>query len=467
MKFQQWVNQLDQLLFVQDSFDLIRRPMKIGGKSCMMYMVDGFVKDDIMEKIMEFLMSLKPGDVENAASAQDFADLFVSYVEVDTSDSMDKTITSVLSGAIALVSEIFDGAIVIDARTYPVRGVSEPEDDKVLRGAHDGFVETLVFNTALIRRRIRDPKLTMELYTIGRSSKTDVVISYLKDTVKPHVLARIKKILEELDVNALTMGQESLNEALIKKGWYNPFPKMRYSERPDATAAAIQEGKIAILVDNSPTAMILPVTIFDFVQESNDYYFPPLIGTYLRIVRSVIFLLTIFLTPVWYLLVKNPQALPPWLQFINISEPSALPIWLQLLVFEFAIDGLKLASLNTPSALSNSFSVLGALILGEFAVEAHWFVPEVLLYMGFVAVGNFTQPSFELGYAFKLIRILLIILVALFDLWGFIAGIVVMLALIAFNRTAAGTSYIYPIIPFDGKRLLNLFVRLRMNKHNS
>lgn len=467
MHFKQTVEKLDQMLHISDSFDLIRRPLKIGGTSAMLYMVDGFVKDDILEKIMEFLMKLSPADLEGVSSAQAFADLFVSYVEVDCSDDFEQTVTVVLSGTIALVSECFRGAILIDARTYPVRGLSEPEDDKVLRGSHDGFVETLVFNTALIRRRIRDPRLTMEIYTVGRSSKTDVVIAYMKERVNLQVLKRIQNIIQNLNVNALTMGQQSLNEALMKKGWYNPFPKVRYSERPDATAAAIQEGKVAILVDNSPTALLLPVTIFDFVQESNDYYFPPLIGTYLRIVRSIIFILTIFLTPVWYLLIKNPEAIPPWLQFINVSEPGALPIWLQLIIFEFAIDGLKLASLNTPSALSNSFSVLGALILGEFAVQAHWFVPEVLLYMGFVAVGNFTQPSFELGYAFKIMRIMLIILVALFDVWGFVAGILIMAALIAFNRTAAGTSYIYPIIPFNGRQLLNQFVRLRMNKTNS
>lgn len=181
----------------------------------------------------------------------------------------------------------------------------------------------------------------------------------------------------------------------------------------------------------------------------------------------IVFLVTIFLTPVWFLLIQNPGWIPPWLDFIKIAEPNTVPIVAQLLIFEIVIDGLKLASLNTPSALSNSFSVVGALILGEFAVEARWFVPEVILYMALVAIGNFTQPSFELGYAFKLIRILLIVLTAIFNLWGFIAGILVMLVLLATNRTPAGTSYLYPLIPFKWSALSRLLIRRKMHRDNN
>ena len=176
------------------------------------------------------------------------------------------------------------------------------------------------------------------------------------------------------------------------------------------------------MVDNSPSVMILPTGFFDFTQESNDYYFPPLVGTYLRVLRVTVFLLSLFITPAWYLMVSEPNRLPGWLNFLSSPEPVSLSLLSQLLVVEFLIDVLKLASLNTPDSLSNSFSMLGALVLGDFAVQAGWLGPEVLVYMAFVSVAGFAQPSYELGYAFKLLRVALLLVTAAFDVWGVLPG---------------------------------------------
>lgn len=453
------VNLLSEQLRVQDSFDLIQKNIVFGGRNACIYFIDGFIKDDIMEKILEYWLSLPADSMHAMHSAGDVCAAFIPYVETDVSRDVEQLQTSILSGTLALLIEGFSEAILVDARTYPARGVEEPEDDKVLRGSHDGFVETLIFNTALLRRRIRSPQLTMEITAVGSSSKTDVVLCYMKDRVDPHLLEQMQARIQAIDVDALTLSQESLAECLLKPQWWNPFPKVRYTERPDAATAAVYEGNILVMTDNTPSVMILPSSIFDFIQDSNDYYFSPVVGTYLRWVRILVFLLTIFLTPVWYLLIRNPAWIPPWLSFILIEEPNSVPIIVQLLMIEFVIDGLKLASLNTPSALSNSFSVVGALILGEFAVRANWFVPEVVLYMAFVAIANFAQPSFELGYAFKLFRILILIFTAIGNAWGFGVGILVMLLTIAFTHTVTGKNYLFPLIPFDGKALFALLVR--------
>ena len=289
----------------------------------------------------------------------------------------------------------------------------------------------------------------------------------MKGAADEKFLSTIRKKIGDITIGALTMSQESLAECLVRPRWYNPFPRVRYTERPDAATASVFEGSILVLVDNSPSVMILPASLFDFVQDTNDYYFPPLVGTYLRLVRIAVFLLTLLLTPVWYLLVKNPQLIPGWLEFIQVQEPNGVPLIVQLLIIEFIIDGLKLASLNTPSVLSNSFSVVGALILGDFAVKARWFVPEVVLYMAFVAIANFTQPSFELGYALKLYRVLILILTALFNYWGFAAGVLIMLLTAAGTKTATGRGYLYPLIPFHPKALLSLLVRQPISHRNS
>ena len=224
---------------------------------------------------------------------------------------------------------------------------------------------------------------------------------------------------------------------------------------------------MVVIIDNSPAAMIIPSGIFDFLQDTNDYYMSPVIGSYMRVVRMLIFAMTMLLIPVWFLLVQNPDYIPEWLDFIRIEEPNSLPIVAQLFIVELVIDAIRLASINTPQSLSGSFGVIGALVLGEFAVNAGWFVSEVVLYMAFVAMTNFAQPSFELGYAFKLFRMLLIGLTALFNVWGFAAGIVIIIIEIATTRTVTGQCYLYPLIPFNGQALLSLLLRRPLSKRNN
>ena len=281
--------------------------------------------------------------------------------------------------------------------------------------------------------------------------------------VDKKLLGKIRNRLKNCDVSSIILGHESVAEILKKRSFFNPFPRIRYTERPDMAAANILEGKIIILVDNSPCAMLLPTYFFDFAEDTNDYYFSPMLGTYLRIVRILVFIVTVFLVPAWMLLIRSPDSLPDMLSFL-VPEQMKLPVVLQVLVIEFVIDGLKLASLNTPSSLSNSFSVVAALILGEMAVAVKWFSPHVLLYCGFTAIANFTQPSYELSYAFKFFRILLVVLVHFFGLWGFIGGTAFMLLTIGLTKTVTGESYIYPLIPFNGKAFLQIFRRQKITK---
>ena len=450
------------ILQPEKSFDLVCRNTEIAGRRCALLFVDGMIKDEVMEKMLEYFLKLAPSVWEDVADMQSFARRIIPYVEVADEDRLEAACTAILSGNLGLFIEGFSACALIDVRTYPVRGVEEPEKDKVLRGSRDGFVETVVFNTALIRRRIRDPKLVMSIQSAGESSHTDIVVCYMEDRADLELLGRIKERISHIQVQGLTMSQESLAEALISTKWHNPFPKTRYTERPDTASAALLEGRIVVLVDNSPSAMILPSGIFDFFREADDYYFPPITGTYLRITRIIIFLLTLFLTPLWLLLVEHPQWIPPWLAFIGVSEPNGVPILAQLLVLEFAVDGLRMASTNTPSIMSNSLSIIGALLLGDFAVQSGWFVPETILYAAFTAIANYAQPSLELGFAFKFARLGLLILTGCFGLWGFLGGTVLFLIILCSTRTLSGKSYLYPLIPFNARDFKRVFVRRKL-----
>ena len=467
MTYTETIDRLNGKLRVDASFDLLSRAVSVGGRRGTLYFVDGFTKDEVLEKMLEFLSKLPPEDVRGVNDAKEFIARFVTYVEVDSCRDLDRVTRQVLSGNTALVVEDLDSVVLIDCRTYPVRGVEEPESDRVMRGSRDGLVETLVFNTALIRRRLRDPALTFEAIPVGSLSSTDVCLCYLDDRVDRKTLSRLRRRLQDITIPALTLGQESLAECLLRGQWYDPFPRIRYTERPDSAAAAIAEGQIVLLVDNSPAAMLLPTSIFTFAQDTNDYCFPPIVGSYLRLVRGLIFLLTLFLTPVWYWLMQNPDKIPAALEFIRIKEPNSLPLIVQMLLIEVLIDTLKLAGLNTPTSLSNALSLVGALVFGEFAVQAGLFVPELLAYMAFVAIASFTQPSHELAYAFKLFRMLFLLLTWLLGGWGLLLGMALMLLTLVTTKTVAGGRYLYPLIPFNGRALWRLLWRQPISRHNA
>ena len=451
---------LNGQLGVGTNFDVLYRVVQIGGRNACIYMIDGFCKDEVMQKLLQHFIGITEDKMPS--DAHEMSKQLVPYGEVDLEDEWEKIEYSVMSGVVAMFIDGYEKCILIDARTYPARGVSEPEKDKVLRGSKDGFVETIVFNTALIRRRIRSPQLRMEMLKAGTNSQTDIVLCYMDDRVDRNFLEKIRNRINSLKVDALTLNQESLAECLYKRRWYNPFPKFKYSERPDTAAAQVLEGNIIILVDNSPSVMITPTTFFDVIEEADDYYFPPITGTYLRLSRMVIAIVTYFLTPTFLLLMEYPEWIPKGFEFIAVRDTIHIPIIWQLLILELAIDGLKLAAVNTPNMLSTPLSVMAALVLGEFSVKSGWFNSEVMLYMAFVAVANYTQNSYELGYALKFMRVINLILTAIFGIWGYIAGIAILLISIATNRTVSDQSYLYPLIPFNGKQLLHQIFRTRL-----
>lgn len=465
-EYEKTVEALKSYLRVGLNYDILARPFMIGSRRATLFFVDGFAKDEILEKLLEYVMSLKDEDLASIRTASAFEQKYITYIETGSDDDIRTIATQVLSGLEALVIEGVRDVVMIEARAFPTRSVDEPDTDRVMRGSHDGFVETMIYNTALLRRRIRDPRLIIEMTQIGEVSATDVAVCYMQGRVDKRQLALLQKKLKGIHIPALTMAQESLAECLVRGQWYNPFPKIRYTERPDSAAACISEGQIIVLVDNSAAAMVIPSAMMDFLQDTNDFCFPPIIGTYLRFVRAIIFLGTLFLMPLWYLLIKNPDSVPQALHFLLINEPNEVPVLLQIILAELLIDGIKLASLNTPDALNNAFSAVGGLILGEFAVQAGIFVPEVLLYMGFTAAAGFTQPSFELGYAFKVLRLVTVLLIAVLNWVGFAIGVALILVLMATTETVVGKRYLYPLIPFNGKALLRQLFRYPINRDN-
>ena len=459
LEFKEAIKAIDKALRPDKSFDIIKRELLIAGRGAVLYFIDGFIKDEVYEKMLEFLFKLTPEELSGVRDMKEFSKNKMPYVEVEYSYDTDFIKTAILSGPSVLLIDGINGALIVDTRTYPMRGIEEPQKDKSLRGARDGFVETLVMNTAMIRRRIRDSRLRMEYMQIGKSTKLDIAISYIDGAADKRVLDILRKKLQSINISGISMTQQALSEKLQKSAFFNPFPKFKFTERPDYASACLHDGRIVVIMDNSPAVMIVPISLSDFFRETDDYYFLPIVSSYTRIVRLLVSIANVIITPIYLVLVNSPQYVPDWLEFILPENSGAVPLFLQFLLLEFMVDGLKLASLNTPDALSSSLGIIGGLLISEFAINAGWFIGETVLLMAFVTIASFSLPSYEMGYAMKFERLLLLVLAQLLGLWGFIGGIVLIFVSMLMIKTLSGRNYLYPLIPFNAKGFSELFMR--------
>lgn len=452
------INNIKKLLPIEKSFDICERKIKIGNTDAYLVFIDGFAKDEILLYIIETLQLLNIEET-NITNLQTFIESHIGYIEVETSSDLESMQNFILSGMAGIFIEGQNEGILLDTRTYPVRGTSEPELEKVTRGSRDGFVETIIFNTALIRRRIRDSRLIYEMKTVGKRSKTDVAIAYIEDLVDENLLKNIKKRIDEIQVESLVMGEKSLEELIIKKKWYNPLPQARFTERPDVAAAHLLEGHIILIVDTSPSVILLPTTLFHFTQHSEDYYQNPLVGTYVRWIRFFTMITSLVLTPIWLLFLFYSNSIPDALSFIIPSEMGNIPIIIQLILLEIGLDTLRIASIHTPSTLSTSLGIIGGLMLSELAIKSGWVIPESVFLMAVVGIGTFASPSVEFALAIRIFRFFLLIATGLFNLYGFIIGLIIVLGIIYNTKTFSGIKYTWPLIPFNRKALSHILFR--------
>jgi len=448
---------LDRELGVKKSFDVIRRDIIIAGKKSALYFIDGFAKDDIMLWIMQTLAKVEKEDI-SVDPIEKLTTKFINYIETDLTDQLDQIITSVLSGSVVLLIDGIEQGIIIDAREYPSRGPEEPDIERVSRGSRDGFVETLVFNSSLVRRRIRDPKLRMELLQVGRRSKTDVIISYIEDIANPDLVNQIKDKLQSINIDGLPMAEKSIEELIVPGSYWNPFPRVRYTERPDVSAVHLLEGHILLIVDTSPSVIILPTTYFHHVQHAEEYRQNPSIGVYLRWVRFFGIISSLLILPLWYLVSVQPELLPEGLKYIGPEKAGNVPLLFQIILVELGIDLIRMAAIHTPSPLATALGLIAAFLIGEVAINIGLFAPEVILYGALAAVGTFATPSFELSLANRYIRFFLLFSSAILGLPGFLGGILIVFIFLAFMKSF-GIPYLWPLIPFDWRAFKSIIVR--------
>lgn len=450
------INNLRQILGIGKSFDVIQLDLLYAERDMAVFFIDGFIKDEVFVQIMKLLSGLKAEEISDHP-LEKLLRSYIPYVEIDTTDDLQKVADMVLAGPTALIVDGIDKAILIDARTYPARSPEEPDIERVVRGSRDGYVETLVFNTALTRRRIRDRTLRMEYMQVGRRSKTDVVVCYLEDIADEELVINIKKSLEKIDTDGIPMAEKTVEEFISGNHW-NPYPTVRYTERPDTAAAHLYEGHVCIIVDGSPSVIIAPTTFWHHLQHAEEYRNKPVVGAYLRLVRFLAVWASIFLLPLWYLLAVQPELLPERLSFIGPNEDGQIPLYLQFLLIEVGIDMLRMAAIHTPSSLATALGLVAALMIGQVAVEVGLFSNEVILYLSIAAIGMFATPSYEMSLANRIFRLILLTLTAILHEIGFVIGTFLWVLLLV-TMKSYNVPYLWPFIPFDFKGMMDIIIR--------
>ncbi|MGI6629157.1 MAG: spore germination protein [Bacillota bacterium] len=462
--FQKNLDYLKNQLGVGASFDVICHEMVIGGKQSALFVIQGFPDTEVLFHILRDLVVLKREDIV-PNTLEKLKKQHLAHFQLDSSDEMDRIIDAVLMGQSVLIVEGEPEAILIDLRHYVARGPEEPDLEKVVRGSRDGFTETLVFNTLLIRRRVRDRSLRMEVMQVGRRSKSDICISYLADVANMHLVAEIKKLLRSIDIDGLPMAEKSVEELITPGNYWNPLPKVRYTERPDVAAQHLFEGHILIMVDTSPSVIILPTTYFHHLQHAEEYRQNPAIGAYLRWVRFFAVLVSVFLLPLWFLFSIEPGLLPPALKFIGPEKLGKVPLIIQFLIAEIAVDVIRIAAIHTPSPLTTSLGLIAALMIGDLAVTIGLFSPEVVMYTAVAATTIFATPSYELGMAHRLARIFLMLMVYVLKLPGLLLGTVGLILFAGFTKSF-GVPYLWPLVPFDYVALKGILFRTPVPAQN-
>jgi stage V sporulation protein AF len=448
---------LEDRIGVGKSFDLGVRKLTVLDKQVYIYFLNGLCDTSFIVEIMKELVDLDDNKTETAYIHTIIKNRLV-HQQVQKVNSLDDIVDQLLSGLIIVFIEGESSALVVDVRHYPGRSPQEPDTEKVVRGSRDGYTENIIENTALTRRRIRDERLRHEIVQVGERSKTDVCIAYLQDVADPGLVKLLKNELNQINIDGVPMADKTIEEFLVSQG-LNPYPLVRYTERPDVAAAHLLEGHVIIMVDTSPSVIITPTTFFHHVQHAEEHRQTPFVGTFLRWVRFIGMAASIFVLPLWFLFVLEPHLLPEPLAFIGPNETSNVPLIAQLIIADFGIDMLRMAAIHTPTPLATAMGLVAAALIGQIAIDVGLFLPEVILYVAVAAIGSFATPSYELSIANKIVRILLTISVFFFQLPGFVIGVTLFIIFLARLRSL-NTPYLWPLIPFNPEAFLNIIFRL-------
>lgn len=433
----------------QNCDDIVKKQFVLqraeGTTSVYMVYVDGLTDSDMVQEYVIRPLLWRESD----ASKDIFQEFFQSKIDMaDIAEeaSFDKAVNRIMMGDTVLFIDGYARVITISSKKLPVRSIQESETEAVMRGPRDSFNESLRTGTALIRRRIKDPKCKIEQNKFGQRSRTDYALVYMEDLVEQNVLDEVRNQLETYETDAIY--DSGMLEHFMNQKWYSPFPVIQSTERPDKVASSLLEGRVAIIVDNSPEVLLLPATFNTFFQASDDYYNQWSVATFARILRYVASILAIGL-PGFYVAITSfhLEMLPTELLLAIARARSAItfPVVLEVLLMELEFELLREAGIRLPGPMGNTIGIVGGLIVGQAAVEAGLVSTIVVIVVALAALASFTIPNESFASAYRLLKFFLIIVSAVWGLYGFILGML-LLAIHLSGMTSYGIPYMTPAV---------------------
>lgn len=435
-----------------DSEDIKKRKIKVGKNlqsECYIAYIEVAIsnvdwKDSAVGKLLEKLRTLPESELAGYVR-----DNFYDISDAKPFETIEDAAQGMLTGDAIFFLDGYNKAIKIPDKGYPGRGVYETESEKVIRGSNEGFSESIKLNTALIRKRLRSPHVKVKETFVGRRTNTNVDLVYLKDLIHPEILEQIEKRLQEFEIDgALDSG---IIEQLTERRKYSPFPQFQTTQRPDRAAMAILEGRIVLLSDNSPVALILPTTYNTFIQTSDDYYSRWEIASFTRVLRYVASFLAMVL-PGLYLAVTNfhTQILPTdlLLSLAAARQGVPFPAMVEVLLMEVAFELLREAGVRLPGANGNTIGIVGGLIIGQAAVDANIVSPIVVIVVALTALCSFAVPNEEFATAFRILKFVFIFLCGSLGFFGFLVGLLAVLIHLS-HLESFGIPYLAPFVGAD------------------
>ena len=429
--------------------DILVRSMRLGEDrkvDCLMVYIEVTVSnmmldDSAIGKMINHFWKIPPEEIQEFLKNNS-----LGIADVQKLENMDEVFGAILSGNAVFFIDGYNKAMKISSKGYPNMGVSEAESEKVLRGSREGFSDSVKTNSALVRKRIRDTRMKVEEYQSGVRSNTTIQILYIEDLVHEELLEEVKNRLEEYKIDGIL--DSGMLEQLTEKPWYSPFPQYQVTERPDRTALELLNGKIALLCDNSPSALILPGAFCSFMESSEDWYHHFEMATFLRILRYLA-LLTATLLPGLYLAVIrfHTQILPTnlLLSFADAREGVPFSSVTELVLLELAFELIREAGVRVPGALGNAIGIVGGLIIGDAAVSANLVSPIVVMIVALTALGSMVIPDEEFAAAFRLLKYGFLILGGYLGIYGVVLGIYLTVSHLS-GLLSFGIPYLVPFV---------------------
>ncbi|MUT65331.1 spore germination protein [Paenibacillus sp. NEAU-GSW1] len=447
-----------------DSSDFVIREFQIEkGPKALICLVDGLVTSALVDDAMQALMVFEGG----AFTIDTICEQALPVGQALQVQHYSELLVNVLAGDVGLIIEGGRTAVCLGLRGGERRTVAEPETETVVRGPREGFTEKLRTNTALVRSRIKSPRLKMKSFVIGTESNTNVVLSYMAGIVNPKLVEEVERRLNDIKIDAVL--ESGYIEEFIQDQVTSPFPQIQTTERPDAVAAAVLEGRIAILVDGTPFALIAPFTFWQWLHASEDYYERFMVGTLTRMLR-VCCLFIALMAPALYIAVStyHPEMIPTNLLISIAASREAIPFpaVVEALIMEIAFEALREAGIRLPRTVGQAVSILGALVVGQAAVQAGIVSAAMVIVVSMTGIASFTLPRYNAAIAIRLLRFPLMLLASVFGLLGIILGTVAIISHMS-KITSFGVPYIAPASPFSAGDWKDVVFRAPWSKMKS